>query len=122
AAYSGSANYQPSTSTTLTNTVTKATSRAIVTTSGTPAAVRTSVVFTTTVTAVAPGVGVPTGNVTFTIAGSGGGSAVVALNASGQAAFATSTLAIGTHAVTAVYNGDGNFNADPSNTLNQRIR
>ena len=122
AAYGGSANYPPSTSATLTNTVNKAASRAIVTTSGTPAAVGTPVVFTTTVTAVAPGVGVPTGNVTFTIAGAGGGTAVVALNSSGQAAFSTSTMAVGRHIVTAVYNGDGNFNADPSNTLTQRIR
>jgi hypothetical protein len=122
AAYGGSGNYAPSTSATLTNTVTRAASRAIVTTSGTPAGVGTPVVFTTTVTAVAPGVGVPTGNVTFTIAGAGGGTAVVALNSSGQAAFATSTLAVGRHVVSAVYNGDGNFNADPSNTLTQRIR
>ena len=75
-----------------------------------------------TVTAVAPGVGLPTGTVQFRIDGVNVG-APVALNASGQAAFATSTMTVGRHVVTAVYSGDGNFNADlVSNNRTQRIR
>jgi hypothetical protein len=40
----------------------------------------------------------------------------VDLNASGQASFSTSSLTLGTHTITADYNGDGNFNVS-SGTL-----
>ena len=65
------------------------------------------ITFTATVSPVAPGSGVPTGTVTFvegtTVLGSG------TLDASGQASFSTSSLAVGRHVVTALYNGDDNF-------------
>jgi hypothetical protein len=66
------------------------------------------VTFTATVTAVAPGAGTRTGTVTFkdgaTVMGTG------TLNASGQATYTTSSLTVGSHVITAVYGGDGNFN------------
>ncbi|MFI5775400.1 Ig-like domain-containing protein, partial [Streptomyces sp. NPDC051658] len=39
----------------------------------------------------------------------------------GVAVFTTSTLAIGTHSLTAVYNGSGNFNASTSPVDTQTV-
>jgi hypothetical protein len=119
--YNGSANHLPSATGTVTVTVFKATSRTVVTTSGSPAPQGTTVVFTATVVAVAPGAGTATGTVQFRIDGFDVG-APVALNSSGQAAYATSTMPVGSHTVAAVYAGDGNFNPSTSANITQRIR
>jgi FtsP/CotA-like multicopper oxidase with cupredoxin domain len=121
AMYGGSTNYLQSASTTLTQTVNKAGSRTVVTTSGTPAAQGTTVVFTATVTAAAPGAGTATGTVQFRIDGVDAG-APVSLNSSGQAAFAISTLPVGRHTVSAGYLGDANFTTSTSGNLAQRIQ
>jgi len=121
AAYSGSINYAPSTSAILTQTVNKAASRTVVTSSGSPANVGTTVVFTATVSAVAPGVGIPTGTVQFRIDGANVGG-LLTLNSSRQAAYATNTLTVGRHNVSAVYSGDAGFNASTSASFRQRIR
>ena len=94
AAYSGNTNYTASIGA-ITRPVNKANSRTVVTTSGSPAPFGSTVVFTATVSAVAPGVGTPTGTVQFRIDGVNVG-APVALNPSGQATYATSTLTVGT--------------------------
>ncbi|KOG44086.1 Ig-like domain-containing protein, partial [Streptomyces decoyicus] len=47
--------------------------------------------------------------VTFTISGPGGGTLTAAVDTGGTAAVTTSTLAAGSHSVTAVYSGDANF-------------
>ncbi|MEU8823379.1 Ig-like domain-containing protein [Streptomyces sp. NPDC048636] len=57
------------------------------------------------VTTTAPGTCVPTGTVTFTIAG--GPTLTGTLNASGQACVTTTAIPVGTHAVTASYAGGG---------------
>ncbi len=121
ARYGGSTNYLPRVSANLTLTVGKAASATVVTSSGSPAAPGTTVVFTATVTAVPPGAGTPSGTVQFRIDGVNVG-APAALNASGQAAYATSTISLGRHTVSAVYIGDGNFNTSTSSGINQRIR
>ncbi|MFZ1011000.1 MAG: FG-GAP-like repeat-containing protein [Candidatus Sulfotelmatobacter sp.] len=66
-----------------------------------------SVTFTATV-AVGP-LGTPTGTVNFMDGGSPVGSS--SLNASGVATLSISTLAAGTHNITAVYNGDNNYSS-----------
>ena len=75
-----------------------------------------SVTFTGTVTGVA---GTPTGTVTFkdgaTTLGTG------TLNGSGQATFATASLSGGTHAITAVYAGDGTYVGSTSTALTQTV-
>lgn len=91
------------------------------TTSGTPAALGTTLIFTATVTAVAPGAGLTTGMVQFQIDGVLVGTPT-ALNQSGQAAYVTSTLPIGAHTISAVYAGDGSFNASTSTGITQRIQ
>jgi hypothetical protein len=67
---------------------------------------------------VSPGSGTPTGNVNFddgsTVLGT------VALN-NGTASFTTSSLAVGTHSIKAVYAGDTNFKASTSVVLKQVV-
>jgi len=77
------------------------------------------VTFTATVIATSPGSGLPSSSVTFR-----DGSmvlATVSLDANGRATFSTSTLAIGSHPITAAYGGDGNFSASTSTSLNQTV-
>lgn len=119
--YLGNVSYRPSTSANLTQTVNKASSRTVVLSSGSPAAVGTTVVFTGTVTARTPGTGTPSGTVQFRIDGVNRGTPVT-LNPSGQVAYAISTLAAGRHTVSAVYAGNGNFNTSTSANITQRIR
>jgi len=120
AAYAGAASSSPSTSATLTQTVNKAGSKTVVTTSGTPAARGTAVTFTATVTAVAPGAGVATGTVQFRIDGQNAGAPVALVN--GQARYITSTMTAATHIVAAVYAGDSRFTTSTSTNLSQRIQ
>ena len=122
AAYNGSTpNYLPSASTTVIQTVNKAGSRTAVTTSGSPAPRGTTVVFTSTVTPVAQGTGAFTGTVQFNIDGVNVGAPVI-IDASGTATYATPTLAVGRHTVSAIYSGDVNHNASNSGTITQRIQ
>jgi hypothetical protein len=120
AQYLGSSNFLTSNSATLTQTVNRAASRTVVTTSGTPATAGSTVTFTATVSAVAPGAGTPAGSVVFTIDGVAV-SGQVTLTA-GTATYSTNTLTIGTHVVSARFAGDTNFTASTSATLGQRIR
>ena len=75
-----------------------------------------SVTFTATVTANA---GTPTGTVTFY------DNAATALGtgtlSSGTAAFTTTSLSVGSHSITAVYSGDGNFATSTSSPLTQIV-
>jgi len=119
--YHGNANYGASQSGVVTVTVTKGNSRTTLVTSGSPANRSTAVVFTATVAPVAPAFGVPNGSVQFVVDGVNAGTPVP-LNPVGQAAYVTTTLPVGTHTVTAVYLGDGQFNGSTSGVLRQRIR
>src|SRR5207302_380793 len=67
AVYNGSGDFNTSTSSAFTQTVIQADTTTKVTSSATPPAPRPSVPFTATVAPVAPGVGTPTGTVTFTL-------------------------------------------------------
>jgi hypothetical protein len=91
-------------------TVNKADSLSTVTNPVNPSVFGQSVTFTATVTAVAPGAGTPSGTIDFKDGATTIASGVL-LNGSGVATFATSSLSVGPHSITAVYSGDGNFNA-----------
>lgn len=75
-----------------------------------------SVTFTATVTPAAP---TPTGTVQFLVDGTDTGNP--AILASGQAAFTTSSLAAGTHSITAIYSGDSNYQASTSSALTETV-
>jgi Bacterial Ig-like domain (group 3)/FG-GAP-like repeat/Abnormal spindle-like microcephaly-assoc'd, ASPM-SPD-2-Hydin/FG-GAP repeat len=83
-----------------------------------PSAWGQSVTFTATVTSV--GSGIPTGTVTFFDGATGLGSS--SLNSSGVATLSTTTLAIGTHSITASYGGDPNFGSSTSQVLSQVVQ
>jgi hypothetical protein len=107
ATFTGGPQFTRSTSPFLAQTVTKGFATVTLATSTPGAVVGASVTFTATLAAAPPGSGTPTGTVTLTDSGNLLGTATLA---GGVAAFTTTTLAVGTHNVTALYNGDGNFN------------
>ena len=100
----------------------KATSRTVVTTSGSPAAAGTTVSFHHhRHRAWRPESGIPRAPSSSAIDGVNVG-APVALNPSGQAAYATAALPAGRHTVVAVYSGDAAFITSTSAAITQRIR
>jgi hypothetical protein len=121
AVYSGDTNFNTSASShavsqvvNKANTTTKVTSSAATSASGQP------VTFTATVSVVAPGSGTPSGTVQFKIGGTNFGSPV-ALSSGSATSSATTTLSVGSHTITAVYNGDTNFNGSISAGLTQVV-
>ena len=119
AAYSGSVNWSASTSPALTQTVTKDNTATALTSSSDPSVNGHSVTFTATVTANAPGGGIPSGKVAFMDGTKKLGA--VALDATGHASFATSKLAIGNHKITAVYKGSSDDNTSTSPVVVQTV-
>ncbi len=119
AVYNGDPSFNGSTSPIVNQIVNKDDTTTAVISSVNPSMVGQSVTFTATVTAAAPGSGTPTGTVDFfdgaTLLGSG------PLNGTAQATFSTSALAQGSHPITAVYNGDANFNGSTSSILTQVV-
>ncbi len=107
ATYSGDANYTASSGTD-TQTVVQASTTTTVTSTPDPSVFGQPVVLTANVAVNAPGAGSPTGTVTFVIDGGGGGTLTGTVVA-GIATVTTSTLDVGTHNVTATYNGDADF-------------
>ena len=116
AVYGGDTNYTGSTSPVLTEAIDASASSTALASSANPAIFGAPVTFTATVSG--PGM-TPTGTVTFkdgaTTLGAG------TLNGSGQAVFMTSTLGTGSHSITAVYGGDGNFSSSTSAVLMQAV-
>ena len=118
ATYNGDGNYGAISSTALSVTViTNATTTALAA-SPTTAVAGTSVTLTATVTPASSGFAAPTGNVTFkdgaTVLGT------VALSGA-NATLATSSLAAGTHTITATYNGDPLYKVSTSAGVSVKI-
>ncbi|WP_263367852.1 Ig-like domain repeat protein [Edaphobacter bradus] len=109
----GDANNNPATSPATTVTVTQGAPTVTLTSSTNPANPGQSVIFTATVPAGA------TGTVTFLDGTTAIGTGTV--NSSGIATMTTSTLATGTHTITASYSGDTSYSAAKSAPLNQVI-
>jgi hypothetical protein len=76
------------------------------------------VAFTTTVTASVHGAGNPTGTVSFVNGSTILGASVIS---DGKASLTTSTLAVGTHAISAFYSGNANFNPSAARPLRQMV-
>src|SRR5207253_2307497 len=119
ASYSGDGNFNPSSSATLTQTVNKASSSISLASSVNPSVIGQAITVTVTVSAIPAAAGTPTGTVTFYEGATNLGSA--ALDASGQATLNIASLSVGSHNLTAGYNGDGNFLSCSSATLTQTV-
>jgi hypothetical protein len=118
AAYSGDSSFSSSTvSTPLSQTVDAPTTTTL-SSSANPSTLGESVTFTATV-AGPSGAGTPSGSVSFEEGSTTLES--VALDATGQATFTTSTLAQGSDAITAVFAATGNFLASSSAPLTQVV-
>src|SRR6202035_2504561 len=87
-------------------TITQSLSSGSIASSANPALPGANVTFAMTLSAVAPGVGTPTGTVDFRIDGSIAGSGTLS---GGVATFSTTTLAHGTHTVVGEYAGNSDF-------------
>jgi hypothetical protein len=114
ASYGGDINYQGSASTTLTQIVNGITTTTALISSLNPSAAGAAV---TLMAAVSP-TGA-TGTVTFEDGGSSIGTGT--LNANGVATLAISTLAAGSHSLTALYGGDATHGTSVSNTVTQVV-
>jgi hypothetical protein len=118
AVYAGNSTFAGSTSATVAETVKKAATTTTLTASASTAVFGQAITLTAKVAVVAPGAGVPSGTVTFkdgsTVLGTG-----TLIN--GVATFRTAKLAVGSHAITAVYGGDSSFTASTSAALTQTV-
>jgi hypothetical protein len=113
ASYLGDTNFNTS-SNSVSQTVNKASTTTSLTSSQNPSSSGQTVTFTAAITP-----STVTGNVTFTI--DSVAQSPVAISG-GQAQLTTSSLSVNSHAVTAVYNGDSNYQASPvSNTVTQVV-
>ncbi|HBI25381.1 TPA: hypothetical protein DDX30_01165 [Candidatus Wolfebacteria bacterium] len=115
AVYNGDANFNASTSAAVSQVVNKKSVTITLGSSLNPSAYGDLVTFTATTTALS---GTPTGDVTFF---NGATPLATSTIAGGVATFATSSLAVGVHSITAVYNGDTNFNASTSAAVLQTV-
>jgi streptogramin lyase len=118
AVYSGDANFTTSTSPAVTETVNPAAATIALGASSDPSIAGELVTFTATVTAALPGIGTPTGTVTFRNGDVVLGTAVIA--AGGMASITTRLTAPGSHAITADYSGDGQFGSS-SQTVTEQV-
>ena len=116
AVYLGTDNFKTSTSTVLDQTINKAGTTTSLTSSLNPSTLGSSVTFTAVVKANTAGT--PGGSVTFK-----DGTTVLAVRGltSGEASFATTSLAVGSHSITAVYGAGTNYYGSTSPVLTQKV-
>jgi hypothetical protein len=117
ASYSGDTNFAPATSPLLAQVVLQGTTATTLNSSLNPSIFGNAVTFTANVAPVL-GVGTPTGMVIFT-----DGTAIIGTAAltGGAASITTSILAVGTHPIAAIYNGDDNFETSTSSVVSQVV-
>src|SRR5439155_807430 len=117
AVYSGSANFLTSTSPAVNQVVNSHTTTTTTTPTQNPSTAQAATL-TAVISTVAPPAGVPPATVRFRAGAAGLGTAALV---NGSASFTISTLAPGTHALTAVYSGSANFLASTSPVVNQIV-
>ncbi len=122
AVYSGTGDFATSTSSALTQAVGQADTTTVLASSANPSKQSHSVSFTATVAVTVPGTGTPSGTVTFkdgaTTLGTG---ALMLVSGHMTATFATSTLSVGAHSITAVYGGSADFVGSTASALTQTV-
>jgi hypothetical protein len=116
AVYGGDTNYAKSTSSAITQAVDQASTTTSVTSSLNPSAYGKPVILTATISVTAPATGTPTGTVTFFDGSTNLGTAPVS-----RPKITVKTLAVGSHSITAVYNGNANFVASTSSVLTETV-
>ena len=116
AAYSGDNNFDPSTSSVVTQTVQQASTTVTIASDVNPSGFNQLVTFTATITPQFGGQ--VTGTVTFVDGAISLGMAPVSGN---SASLSTSALAVGTHSITASYAGDSNFTGSSFSALTQIV-
>jgi hypothetical protein len=118
AVYGGDADFATSTSSTLPQLANRSNTTSALMTSGSPSVFGQGVTFTAVVSASAPGVGTPTGAVTFQDASSTLGTAPLV---NGVAIFRTTSLAVGAYSISAIYGGDADFTTSTSSLTPQAV-
>ncbi len=113
AIYGGDATHAPSTSSAVSQTVSKGTSTISLSANPNPSTWGNNVTFTATVVP-----STATGTVTFLLNGLTMGTGVAS---GGVATFSTTTLAAGSYSITATYPGDTNYLSSSSNTVTQTV-
>lgn len=113
AVYGGDDSFFTSAAAAVDVTVGRAGTTTTVTTTPSPSQFGEAVNIAATVTASAPGAGTPTGTVDFYDGGAEIGSAKLNQATPDVATFATSSLSVGAHTITAEYQGDASFQASP---------
>jgi hypothetical protein len=118
ASFAGNSNYLNGSNSSITITITQASTPTSVASSANPSAFGQSVTFTATVSAAAPGAGTPTGTVTVN-----DGAATIGAGTlnGGATTISTSSLTAGSHSITAVYSGDASYNTSTSAVLSQTV-
>lgn len=103
--------------------VNKASTGTTVSSSSNPQTINQPVTFTATITVATPGAGTPTGTIQFKDGATNLGAPAPVSTSLGvtTATTTTATLPAGTHNITAVYNGDGNFSLSTSPALVENI-
>jgi probable HAF family extracellular repeat protein len=115
ASYAGDAAHKKSTSPPVSEVVNKAASKTVIVSSMNPSATGQTVKFTATLTSSTTK---PTGAVTFIDGSTVLGTGTVAV---GKASYSTSTLIVGSHNITAVYEGTANISGSTSPVLVQTV-
>jgi hypothetical protein len=118
AVYSGDTSFTSSTSPVDTQTVNHASTTATLTSTPDPSVFGQAKTLTATVAAVSPGAGTPTGTISFFNGATLLGSATLA---AGVASLTSSSLSVGSHALTAVYSGDAGFTGSTSPVDTQTV-
>jgi uncharacterized protein YgiM (DUF1202 family) len=111
--YGGDVNYQTSTSNAVTQTVNKASTTTTLTSSANPSTYGANTTFTATVSPSGA-----TGTMTFKDDGTTIGTAMIG---QGSGSYATSALSVGSHSITALYGGDGDYTGSTSAAVTQWI-
>jgi hypothetical protein len=121
ASYSGDSNFTASTTPALTQTVNQAATKTTVVSSANPSGTGQPVTFTATVATLAPGIGIPTGTVTFSINGTPQTPVALTVVQGQDEAVFTTTLTTGAYTITAVYSGDLDFGTN-SASYRQKVK
>jgi len=118
AVYGSDQNFSSSPSLPVSQTVEQDGTESVVTSSGSPSAFGAPVIFTATVSAMPPGSGTPTGDVTFL---DGSTPFFTTMLSGGTATYLSAALEGGTHSITVDYGGDPNFTISTSQVVSETI-